>query len=287
MTEPASTVPGRSASVSPEALFVVGGIAQYAGASIAVHLFDEASPQAVALFRIFGGALALLIVAGRRAWRGWTAAEVRLVLAFGVATALMNLSIYLAFDRLDLGKAVAIEFLGPIVVAALATRSRQNAVALGGAVAGVILLSQFEFDALGTTYVLLASMMWAGYIVTGWRVARLQRGLDGLAIGMLAGSVALVPFAAAGRNGGIGAVTGAPGLLLACLAVGVLSSAIPYGIDQTVLRRITARRFAVLQALLPVIAALMGMIVLDQFPRPIEYAGIVLVLTAVALQARD
>ncbi len=274
------------ATASPEALFVLGGVAQYAGASIAVRLFDEASPQLVAMLRVVGGAAVLAAVAGRQGWRGWPRRDVLVVCAFGTATALMNLSIYLALDRLDLGKAVAIEFLGPVAVAAATTRTARNALALGAALAGVVVLSRFEFDPLGLAYVLAASAMWAGYIVTGWRVARLQRSVVGLAIGLAVGSVVLLPFAATSA-GGLAPIGSHPRLVLAGVLVGVLSSAIPYAIDQAVLRRVTARRFAVLQALLPVIAAAMGMVVLSQFPRPVESAGIALILGAVALQSRD
>ena len=92
------------------------------GAVIAVGLFDLVEPQTVAWFRVIGAAGAIVIVS--RAWRErWTRAELLAAAAFGVATALMNLFFYLAIDRIDLGKAVTIEFIGPIAVAAVATRS--------------------------------------------------------------------------------------------------------------------------------------------------------------------
>ncbi len=267
----------------PEALFVLGGVAQYSGASIAVQLFDDVRPATVAWLRVVGGATALVLVAGRGALKGWDRRSLGLTACFGAATALMNLFIYLAFDRIDLGKAVAIEFVGPITVAALATRGRRNAGALVLAVAGVVLLSQVDFDGLGTVYVLAASAMWAGYIVTGWRVARLERGLGGLAVGLAIGSFVILPFA----TPGLPDLGDTPALVPVCLGVGVLSTAIAYGLDQAVMRRTSARRFAVMQALLPVIAAAMGVLVLEQFPRPVECAGIAMVLAAVAVQTRD
>ena len=116
-------------TAQPEALFVLSAIAQYIGAAIAVLLFDEVEPQTVAWFRLIGATIALLVVS-RGWWRGWTRRQLVAAGVFGIATALMNTFFYLAIDRIDLGKAVTIEFIGPIAVAAVATRSVRNAVAL-------------------------------------------------------------------------------------------------------------------------------------------------------------
>ncbi len=168
-------------TAQPEALFVLSAIAQYVGAVIAVGLFDEVEPRTVAWFRVIGAAIALVVVS--RAWRGrWTRSELAAAALFGIATALMNLFFYLAIDRIDLGKAVTIEFIGPIAVAAVATRSVRNAVALLFAVAGVVVLGggEIEGNAIGLLFIGLASAMWAAYIVIGSRVARLDRGVGGL-----------------------------------------------------------------------------------------------------------
>ena len=124
-------------TTQPEALFVLSAVAQYAGAVIAVALFDEVDPQTVAWFRVIGAAVAVVVAS--RAWRErWTRPELVAAGLFGVATALMNTFFYLGIDRVDLGIAVTIEFIGPITVAAVATRSRRNAVALLFAIAGVL-----------------------------------------------------------------------------------------------------------------------------------------------------
>jgi hypothetical protein len=138
----------RSASrldgVSAEALFVTSAVAQYVGAVIAVNLFDEVPPATVAWLRVVGAALALGAVSWRRGARRWTRAEVTAAAIFGIATGLMNLFFYLGIARIDLGPSVAIEFIGPITVAALRTRTRRNALALGLAVVGVLVLSGLE-----------------------------------------------------------------------------------------------------------------------------------------------
>jgi inner membrane transporter RhtA len=270
---------------SPEALFVISAIAQYVGASIAVTLFDQISPAAVAWFRVIGAAIALLAVSGRTLRRGFSRADLAAAAVFGIATALMNLLFYLAIDRLPLGKGVAIEFIGPICVAAARTRTRRNAVALGLAALGVGVLSGFEIagEPLGLLFIFGASAMWAVYIVVGSRVARLDRGVAGLGVGLAIGAVAIAPFGAPGS----GPAWHSLPLLGACLVVGVFSNAIGYGIDQHVLRRIPVRRFSVMLALLPVTATVVAFLALGQVPSGIDLGGMALVLAAVALQERE
>ena len=187
----------------------------------------------------------------------------------------MNTFFYLGIDRVDLGIAVTIEFIGPITVAAVATRSRRNALALLFAIAGVAILGGTEIDgnALGLFFIFLASVMWAAYIVIGSRVARFDRGVSGLGVGLAIGALAIVPIGAPGSLD----VWSSPRLLALCLLVGVFSNAIGYGIDQFTMRRIPVRRFSLLLALLPVTAVLIGWIALDQQPSGIEFAGIALV----------
>lgn len=271
-------------TASPEALFVIGGISQYTGAVIAIGLFDEVRPATVTLFRVVAAACAVLLVSVR-SQRRWTRRDLGAAAVFGVATALMNLSFYLAIDRLPLGTSVVLEFIGPIAVAAVLTRSRRNTAALLLAVAGVAVLSGVEFggEPWGLFFILCASAMWAAYIVIGRRVASLDRGLSGLGVGLAIGSLVILPFGWQGS----GEVLGEPSLLVQCVVVGALSSAVGYGIDQAVLRRIPTRRFALLLALLPVIALVMGLLVLGQTPGVIDLAGAALIIAGVATQERE
>lgn len=269
---------------SPEALFAFSGISQYTGAVIAISLFDDVSPGTVAWLRVIGATIVLLAFTWRRQ-RGWTRREVYAAMLFGTATALMNVTFYFAIERIDLGKSVVIEFIGPIAVAAAFTRTRRNTVALVLAVVGVVVLSGVEIDTepLGLLFVFMASAMWAAYIIIGRHVAGFDRGSAGLALGMAFGAVVLIPFGAPG----IGAVVGHPGWLLAALSVGVLSNVVGYGIDQHVLRRVPVRRFALLLALLPVTAMFVGFIALDQTPTWVDLLGAALVITGVAIQERE
>ncbi len=266
--------------VPPEPFFAIGAISQYAGAAIAVGLFEYVAAGTVALLRVVGAAM--IIVVARRSWsRPWSRETLGAAAVFGTVLALMNLSFYLAIDRLPLGNAVAVEFLGPVAVAAVGARSVRTASGLGLAAIGVAVLVGVtpEGSAAGFGFALLAGVFWAGYIVVGHRVAMSGAGVDGLGVGMAVGALVIAPFTA----GGLGALGTRPLLILAALATGLLSNAIPYGIDQAVLARIDRARFALLQSLLPLTATVVGFAVLAQRPTVSELVGIALVAVAIVL----
>jgi inner membrane transporter RhtA len=268
-------------------LFVLSGVSQYVGAVVAVRLFDELAPAPSAWLRVIGATLWLSMFSLGQFRRGgrFTGAQWRSAAALGIVTAFMNLTFYLAIDRLHLGKGVAIEFIGPITVAALTTRSRRNAAALALATLGVVVLSGIEIDdqPLGLLFIFLAAACWAGYVVLSARVAQYDRGVAGLAVGLGFGALVLAPFGIAQS----GPAWSDPRLLGLCLLIGLFSNAIAYGIDQYTLRRIPVRRFSVLLALLPVTATVFGFLFLDQTPSVPDLVGIGLVLAGVAAQQRD
>ncbi len=265
---------------APEVFFVIGGVSQYLGAATAIGLFDEIAPGGVAFLRVLGAALVL--IGFRRSWRrSWNRQDFLWAGAFGASLAFMNLFIYLAMDRLPLGNAVAIEFLGPIAVAAIGTRTTRSGGALALAASGVLVLAgvQGEGTLLGVLFALLAGSMWAGYIVLGHRVAQDGLAVDGLGVGMLIGAVIISPFGLGELN-----VAFADARILGlALAAGLLSNVIPYVIDQFVMREITRSRFAFLQALLPVTATVVGFLSLSQSPSGAECLGIGSVILAIAI----
>lgn len=270
---------------APEAVFAVATTCQNAGAIVAIRLFDEVEPATVAWLRALSAAVflaAFLRVLRRPAWvrEGLGAAAL-----FGAVTVAMNTVFYYAIDRLPIGKGVTIEFIGPVAVAAIFTRSRRNSLALAAACAGVALLGGTEVDAdpLGLALILAASALWAVYIVLGSRIATRDTGLSGLLAGLVAGGILAAPFGAPG----LGPVLSSWRLLGLCCVVGLLSSAIGYGLDQVSLRRIPVRRFSVLLAMLPVSATLLGLVFLGQVPTWLDLAGMVLVLAGIAVQERE
>jgi inner membrane transporter RhtA len=231
---------------------------------------------------------AVALVAWRRPWRTrWTGRRLLLVCVFGTALASMNLAFYLAIDRLPLGTAVAIEFTGPVAVAALGSRTRRDLVALGLAVVGVLALADVHLSGSpgGVALALTAGALWAVYIVLGHRVASDAgiRPQDGLAAGMALGALVLAPFLVSEAVPGL---TDA-GLLIASIAVGLASSVVPYVLEQVAMRRLTRARFALLLALLPATAAIVGAVVLGQVPGLLEAAGILLVVAAAGLRTHE
>jgi inner membrane transporter RhtA len=280
----------------------------YVGAALAVGLFAQASPAGVAWLRLAGAAVVLGVwrlaaaTIGRRRDRradrssagdavrrtgrsGWTTRRVGLAGAFGVVTGAMNIVFYEAIARLPLGTAVAIEFAGPVLVAALGSRTRRDWLALGLVLVGVGLIAdvRLEGSLLGVVFALAAALAWAGYIVLGTRVSRAAgtagEGIDGLAIGFVVATVLFCPLALT-----VGRIAASPVLLGSALALGVLSSVVPYVLDQVVLRRLGRARFALLLALLPLTATVVGLVGLAQIPAPPEAVGIAAVVGGVALR---
>ena len=268
-------------------LFVIGGVSMYAGAALAVGLFAVLPPTVVALLRMLGAAAVLLAWRrpGRAAWRG---ARLLRAGAFGGATALMNVAFYEAIARLPLGTVVAIEFCGPVLVAAVASRRPRDVGAVVLAAAGVLLIADVRWSGSpsGVLWALAAAAMWALYILLGKRVASAGNGLDDMAVGFAVAAVVLSPLLLVGGVAPLAALTD-PLLLLLAVGVGVLSSVVPYVLDQLVLRRVGRARFAVLLALLPATATVVGLVALAQVPGALEALGIAAVVAAVALRSRD
>jgi inner membrane transporter RhtA len=270
--------------VPAEAFFVASALSLYGGAAIAVTMFERMPPGAVAWLRVSSAALILL--AWRRPWRRrWSATELGGAAAFGIATSAMNLCFYLAADRVDLGAGVAVEFIGPVTVAALGTRTRRNLGSLTLAVAGVATLATFASgsERSGIAFALTAGALWGVYIVLGHRVAATGGGIDALGLGTLVGAVAIAPFGI----GGLGPVGAAPWLVAGGAAVGLMSNVVPYSLDQVVLRRLPADRFALLLALLPATATAVGALLLGQVPSMREAAGIALIVAGIAVRDRS
>ncbi len=266
----------RSASVGPS-LVLLALICQEVGASVAVQLFPAAGPVGMVALRLCFSAVVLLAVT-RPSLRGRTRHAWQSVVAFGFVLAAMNTFFYLALERLHLGTAVTIEVLGPLVLSVLAGRRWLSLLWAGIAAAGVALLGggATELDPLGVLFALLAAVMWAAYILLSRSSGTHFDGVSGLAIALAIGALLTTPVAA---------FTAGPRLLdPAVLAVGLgvalLSTAIPYALEQTALRRITTETFAVLLSLAPAVAALAGFIVLHQALTAIQLVGIACVVIA-------
>jgi inner membrane transporter RhtA len=259
-----AVAPARSAArplIDPAAgLVVISAISSQFAAVIAFHVFDRIGPIGAAGGRVAFAALFLVIATGLP--RGHARADWRPVLPLGLTLALMNSLFYLAFQRLPLGAAVTIEFLGPIALAVVSSRTPRHVLAALLAAIGIALLGQGlgGSSALGVIFAALAGASWAVYILLGRRVAASWDGVSGLNAAMLIGAAALVPIAVLDA----GTALFSPVALGACAAIGLLGSAFPYGLDQIALRRVSARAFSVLLSLHPAVGAIVGFLVLDQ-----------------------
>lgn len=259
----------------------------YVGAALAVDLFARLSPSAVAVLRLVGAAAVLIAWRrpGREAWRRDRLARAA---AFGLATACMNVAFYEAIAQLPLGTAVAIEFCGPVAVAAVASRRPRDVAAVVMAAVGVLLIADVRWSGSpsGVLWALAAASMWAAYIVLGKRVASAGNGLDDMALGFGIAAVVLSPMLLIGGWTGVATLVD-PQVLIIGVGLGVLSSVVPYVLDQIVLRRVGQARFAVLLALLPATATIVGFVWLHQVPGFLEALGIAAVVAAVALRSKD
>ena len=251
---------------------------------MAVVLFHHVEPASLAWVRALLAAAVLLLL--RRPWQtAWTRGRLLGAATFGVTISLVNVAFYLAIAHLALGTAVAIEFVGPVAVAAIGSRRRRDFAGLALLVAGVGLLSGVHLagNAVGVAWALAAGVGWAGYIVFGHRLARASelRPQDGLAAGLAIGAVVLAPFFASHAGPAFTHL----GLFLRALIVAVASTVVPYTLEQLAMARLSRPRFAMMLALLPATATLMGLVVLGQLPSAADATGIALVIGAITLTA--
>ena len=240
---------------------------------------------------------AVLFAAWRRPWRliaRWTGKQRWVLLALGVVLAAMNSLFYLAIDRLPLSTVSAIEFLGVVILAAVGTRTRRNLVALLLAVAGVAALTNIRivYEPLGFVFAFANCGLFMIYVVLGHKIANTKinfgshdttstalSGIDQLGAAMLIAALVATPF-------GIGGATPAfvhPSWLLWGIAVGLCSSVIPYVADQLAMARVRRSTFALMLAILPATATVIGLLVLGQVPTVQDLLGIALVIAGVAL----
>ncbi len=282
--------PGRLDRVPPQAFFLVSAVFHYLGPSLAVLLFARIGVLGVAWFRI--ASAALVFAAWRRPWRLFAhldRSQLRLLIALGMVLAAMNTCFYLAIDKLPLSTAGAIEFLGTVLLAVAGARTRRNIAALALTTTGVALVTAIRLGGqpLGFVLAFANCLLFMLYVVLGHRIASLRPregsnqpgGIDLLAASMLVAAVLVTPV---GLPGSLPAFSH-PQLLLAGVGVGVCSSVIPYVTDQLAMARMARATFALMLALLPVSATVIGAIVLRQFPTAQDIAGITLVTVGVAV----
>ncbi|MET7733052.1 EamA family transporter [Streptomyces sp. NPDC005402] len=270
--------PRRFGSLGPVGLVLAGGVSVQFGAALAVTLMPRAGALGVVTLRLLVAALVLLVVCRPRL-RGHSRTDWGTVVAFGLTLAAMNGLFYQAVDRISLGAAVTLEFLGPLALSVLASRRAVNTVWAALALAGVFLLGGGDFgdlDPAGVAFALGAGAMWASYIVFSARTGRRFPQADGLALAMAIGALAFLPLGIAESGTrlldpvtvGLGA------------AVALMSSVLPYTLELLALRNLPASAFAILMSLEPAMAALAGFLILDQTLSALQALAVALVIAA-------
>jgi inner membrane transporter RhtA len=267
----------RGSIVTGLVTMLASGAGNQVGAALGAHAFPSLGPAGVVAVRQFVAAAVLVPVARPRLWR-FTWAQWWPTLLLGLVFATMNLSLYTAIDRIGLGLAVTLEFLGPLAVALGASRSRLDALCAVGAGAGVLVLVAPgpSSDYLGVGLALLAAVCWASYILLNRLVGQRLTGLQAPATATLVSATMYVPvavvLAAQGRFTGAG--------LLYAVCAGIGCSVVPYAADLIVLRRVPTQFFGVFMSVNPVLAALAGVVVLSQVLDAREWIGILIVVAA-------
>ena len=282
-------------------LVLTGIISVQLGAGLAGRMFGQVAPAGITGVRLWWAAAILAAVGGRglaaavrtiianRAWR-----DAAVVVAFGVTLGVMNYSIYQSFARIPLGVAVTIEFLGPLAVAVASSRRLVDAIWVVLAGAGVALLTQGGIAGVsgragvagvsrtGVAFALVAAAAWAAYILLSRSTGQRFGGSSGLVIAMAVAAVVVTPAAVADS----GSALLRPGVLLAGLGIGLLSSVIPYRLELEALRRVPARIFGIWMSLEPAVAALVGLVVLGEALAARQWLAIACVTVASAGAAR-
>jgi inner membrane transporter RhtA len=253
------------ATVPAPALILLAITTMQLGASVAKQLFPALGADGTVAVRVVVSA-ALLWLLYRRRIRFFGQAmrqHWRILTLFGLAIASMNFFFYQALARIPLGAAVAIEFVGPLGLAALTSRRASHFAWVGLAALGIFLLSPLsgvQLDTVGIGFALLAGLFWAVFAGMAGKVSRLVSGHDGLVLGMSVGAVALLPLGLPI----VETLAADPALLAAGIGVALLSTTVPFLLEFEALKRIPARTYGVLVSVEPAVATLIGFVWLNE-----------------------
>ncbi|WP_291515625.1 DMT family transporter [Bdellovibrio sp. ArHS] len=234
------------------------------GASIAKQIFPQAGAAGTTALRVFISALILSVVS--KIWKHKISRnEILPVAAYGIALGAMNLLFYFSLERIPLGIAVAVEFTGPLAVALFASKKSWDVVWVGLAAMGIYLLvpsatTQESLDVLGLFLALAAGFFWALYIVFGKRIAKTEASLPVTTWGMWFAALVTVPTGLFFN----GAQIQNPSLLPMGFAIALLSSAIPYSLEMKAMKSIPTKTFGILMSMEPVVAILIGFLILNE-----------------------
>ena len=260
----------------PAVLFAI--ISVQSGAAIAKTLFPAIGAAGTASLRIGISAIILLAVYRPNLLK-ITPNQWKIVIPYGLSLGAMNLIFYLAIERIPIGLAVTLEFIGPLLVAVIGSKRLIDYLWVLLATAGIVLIAPWSnngIDLLGVLFALLAGAFWAAYIVLGTKVSKIMKGGDAVATGMLFASILIVPFGIS--ENGLNNLT--PTFLYLGIALALLSSAIPFTLEMKALAQLPARTFSILMSLEPAAASIFAFIFLQEYLTFNEILAVVFVVIA-------
>ncbi|UQD57331.1 DMT family transporter [Flavobacterium sp. K5-23] len=260
----------------PAVLFAI--ISVQSGAAIAKTLFPMLGAAATATLRIGLSAIILLAVYRPNLFK-ITAIQWKIVIPYGLSLGAMNLIFYLAIERIPIGLAVTLEFIGPLLVAVLGSKRLLDYLWVLLAASGIVLIAPWSnngIDLIGVLFALLAGALWAAYIVLGGKVSKIMKGGEAVATGMLFATILILPFGILGN--GLNSLT--PTFFYLGIALALLSSAIPFTLEMKALGQLPSRTFSILMSLEPAAASICALLFLQEYLTVNEVIAVVFVVIA-------
>lgn len=254
------------------------------GSALSLPLIDEVGPAGTAWLRLSAGALIFLAIA-RPPLRGLDRRDIPALVALGVTTGVMTCLFLAAIDRIPLGTTVAIEFLGPLSVAAVRSHNRRALIWPAIALIGVLLLTEpwhGSVNPAGIAFAAGSALGWAAYILLTQHIGDRFSGLNGLSLTMPVAAITAAVVGIPQAHGHITLTT-----LAAAAGLAVLLPVLPFALEMTALRHMTSSAFGTLMALEPAFGVVLGLIVLHQHPSALQIVGVLLVVTAGAGAQRN
>ena len=250
------------------------------GAAIAKTLFPAIGAAGTASIRI-GISAIILLLAYRPNLKQITTSQWKIVVPYGLALGAMNLIFYLAIERIPIGLAVTLEFIGPLLVAIIGSKRLIDYCWVLLAAMGIVLIAPWSndrIDLLGVVFALLAGALWAAYIVLGGKISKIMNGGQAVSTGMLFAAILILPFGL--LENGLDNLT--PKFLGMGVALALLSSAIPFTLEMKALGQLPPRTFSILMSLEPAAAAICAFIFLQESLSFYEILAVVCVVIASA-----
>tara|TARA_R110002033_G_scaffold125347_9_gene167443 strand:+ start:1642 stop:2499 length:858 start_codon:yes stop_codon:yes gene_type:complete len=273
-------VKNKIVNIPPIPAVLLAIISVQSGAAIAKTLFPILGATATASLRIGISAFILLCVY-RPKIKLFSAPQWKLVIPYGLSLGAMNLIFYLAIERIPIGLAVTLEFIGPLVVAVLGSKKIIEYLWVLLAAAGIMIIAPWKSDTvdlLGVIFALTAGAFWAAYIVLGGKVSKIMKGGDAVSVGMVFASLLILPFGFAGQ--GFQFIT--VNYLYMGIALALLSSAIPFSLEMKALGQLSSQTFSILMSLEPAVASLCALLFLHEVLNTNEIIAVIFVVIASA-----